>query len=71
MGKKLKTRVAIGGLLLGSVSLISVGAYAKGHSHHHRPHIDHILLISIDGMHALDFANCASGLGGVNGGNPY
>jgi hypothetical protein len=71
MGKKLKTRVAIGGLLVGSVSLISVGAYAKGHGHHHRPHIDHVLLISIDGMHALDFANCASGLSWVNEGNPY
>ncbi len=30
--------------------------------------IRHVLLISIDGMHALDFANCVSG---VNGGQPY
>ncbi len=30
--------------------------------------VQHVLLISIDGMHALDFANCASG---VNGGAPY
>ncbi len=33
--------------------------------------IQHVLLISIDGMHALDFTNCAKGLSGVNGGNPY
>jgi len=33
--------------------------------------IRHVLLISIDGMHALDFANCAKGLSGVNGQNPY
>jgi len=33
--------------------------------------IDHVLLISIDGMHSLDFINCASGLSGVNGGQPY
>lgn len=31
-------------------------------------HIRHVLLISIDGMHALDFANCAHG---VNGGTTY
>ena len=30
--------------------------------------IRHVLLISIDGMHALDYANCVSG---VNGGQPY
>lgn len=34
-------------------------------------HIKHVLLISIDGMHSLDFANCASGISGVNGGQPY
>ncbi len=29
--------------------------------------IQHVLLISIDGMHALDFANCAKGVGGSGG----
>jgi len=29
------------------------------------------MLISIDGMHALDFANCAQGIAGVNNGKPY
>jgi hypothetical protein len=33
--------------------------------------IRHVLLISIDGMHAVDFSNCAKGLSGVNGGNPF
>ena len=33
--------------------------------------IRHVLLISIDGMHALDFINCAQGISGVNGGAPY
>src|SRR6516162_7273881 len=33
--------------------------------------IQHVLLISIDGMHALDFINCANGISGVNGGAPY
>jgi hypothetical protein len=33
--------------------------------------IRHVLLISIDGMHALDFLNCTQGLSGVNSGQPY
>ena len=31
----------------------------------------HVLLISIDGMHAVDYLNCAKGLSTVNGGAPY
>jgi hypothetical protein len=31
----------------------------------------HVLLISIDGMHALDFINCAKGISTINGGQPY
>jgi hypothetical protein len=33
--------------------------------------IQHVLLISIDGMHALDFINCANGISGANGGAGY
>jgi hypothetical protein len=33
--------------------------------------IKHVLLLSIDGMHAVDFYNCANGIAGVNGGDPY
>jgi Type I phosphodiesterase / nucleotide pyrophosphatase len=33
--------------------------------------IRHVLLISIDGMHALDFINCSKGISGVNNGAPY
>ncbi|MGP0075371.1 MAG: alkaline phosphatase family protein [Bryobacteraceae bacterium] len=33
--------------------------------------IRHVLLISIDGLHALDFINCAKGISGANGGAPY
>ena len=33
--------------------------------------IRHVLLISIDGMHAVDFINCSQGISGVNGGAPY
>jgi hypothetical protein len=33
--------------------------------------ISHVLLISIDGMHAVDFLNCSQGIASVNGGEPY
>ena len=33
--------------------------------------ISHVLLISIDGMHSLDFANCSAGLPSINGGQSY
>src|SRR5580658_3587510 len=33
--------------------------------------IKHVLLLSIDGMHAVDFYNCANGIAGVNGGYAY
>jgi hypothetical protein len=31
----------------------------------------HVLLISIDGMHSIDYRNCVNGMAGVNGGSPY
>ena len=34
-------------------------------------HIKHVLLLSIDGMHAVDFYNCTHGIAGANGGDPY
>ncbi len=33
--------------------------------------IKHVLLLSIDGMHAVDFFNCAHGVAGANDGEPY
>ncbi len=33
--------------------------------------IKHVLLVSIDGMHVVDFLNCAKGVSGVNNGDPY
>ena len=33
--------------------------------------VKHVLLLSIDGMHAVDFYNCAHGVTGLNGGSPY
>ena len=33
--------------------------------------IEHVMMLSIDGMHAVDFLNCAQGIAGVNNGSPY
>src|SRR5580658_7842618 len=33
--------------------------------------IQHVLLLSIDGMHAVDFYNCANGIASINNGNSY
>src|SRR5579862_6164427 len=44
---------------------------AAAHGEDFEGGIKHVLLISIDGMHAVDFANCAHGIGGVNNGQPY
>jgi len=33
--------------------------------------IRQVLLISVDGMHAVDFLNCANGVSGVNNGEPF
>src|ERR1700751_3604631 len=36
-----------------------------------RNHIKRVLLISVDGMHAVDFTNCANGISTANNGDPY
>ena len=37
----------------------------------HDSAVKHVLLISIDGMHSLDFSNCSKGISAINGGAPY
>ncbi len=44
---------------------------ARTQDREHGGRIRHVLLISIDGMHALDFINCSKGISGANGGAPY
>jgi hypothetical protein len=52
--------------------LFSTGAVAQdwGQDWDRSP-VRHVLLISIDGMHAVDFLNCSRGIAGVNNGTPY
>jgi len=48
--------------------LLAASAFAQAPSANQ---IQHVLLISIDGMHSLDFANCSKGISTINNGVPY
>src|ERR1700739_786461 len=67
--RKFLEGAAVGAGLLAASASLPVHADSQGGDN--RGGIRHVLLISIDGMHALDFINCAQGIGGVNGGAPY
>lgn len=54
-------------LLAAAALLCATAAQAETHN----SKIKHVLLISVDGMHALDFANCSQGIAAVNSGDPY
>jgi len=60
---------AVGAGLLAAMAGSQV--HADSQEGHGKAGIQHVLLISIDGMHALDFINCAQGVSGFKGGNPY
>jgi len=66
MASKWKAGILAGALMLSSMP----GAYAAPKEHEGRK-FSHVLLLSIDGMHALDFENCANGMATINGGLPY
>jgi hypothetical protein len=65
----LQRRTAQAVFLAACLSL-PLSAFAQGFGFE-GPGIHHVLLISIDGMHAIDFLNCSTGVPGVNGGAPY
>ena len=60
-------------LLAGAIGLAAIAIHARAEDDDwgHDNHIKRVLLISIDGMHAVDYANCAYGVRGVNGGASY
>jgi hypothetical protein len=63
---------AICSLALTSLSIAAGPAPTQGNGKlNHSSGIQHVLLLSIDGMHALDFINCANGISTTNGGAPY
>jgi Type I phosphodiesterase / nucleotide pyrophosphatase len=58
-------------LIAVAAALLSTAALAQDNNAWNRSEIRHVLLISIDGMHAVDFRNCSQGIAGVNDGTPY
>ncbi|HKV76592.1 MAG TPA: alkaline phosphatase family protein [Candidatus Sulfotelmatobacter sp.] len=55
--------------LLSLAAVCSVGTAVCQNDH--PSHVKRVLLISVDGMHAVDFLNCANGISGANHGEPY
>jgi len=68
IGNRKKWLLAVASSLL--AASVTVPA-AQAQDDYRNQHIRHVLLISIDGMHALDFINCSKGISEVNGGKSY
>jgi hypothetical protein len=66
IGKSRRFAVAAASAMFSAAFMVPIA-----HAQWGRQQIRHVLLISIDGMHALDFINCSHGIGAVNGGKPY
>jgi hypothetical protein len=72
MACKWKAGILVAALVLSTMSNVYAGPKDDrdwDHDGHNR--IRHVLLISIDGLHAVDFLNCSKGVPGANGGAPY
>jgi len=71
---RLSHRLSAGLVAVVVVASLAVQAQVRGSSSgkdHNSSPIQHVLLLSIDGMHAVDFINCSNGINGANGGLPY
>ena len=54
------------------LSSLAAGAMSAQNNHDWgSKEVRHVLLISVDGLHAVDYLNCSAGISGVNGGQPY
>ncbi|HEX3409798.1 MAG TPA: alkaline phosphatase family protein [Candidatus Binataceae bacterium] len=70
----LRVGAILGALVLAaglSPKVFADSPHGHGHGHGRGGEVEHVLLISIDGMHVLDFINCANGIASINGGAPY
>jgi type I phosphodiesterase/nucleotide pyrophosphatase len=54
-----------------SIALVSVAVVCSVSTVFAQSNIQRVLLISVDGMHAVDFKNCARGISTANNGQPY
>ncbi len=73
MASKWKAGTLVAALMLSTMSNVYAGpkdGHSEGDDHEGRK-FRHVLLLSIDGMHALDFENCANGISTINSGAPY
>ncbi len=68
MAIRLSAATAVGAVAAALSAVAPAGAFEQDLG---GARVTHVLLISIDGMHAVDFQNCANGVSGVNGGAPY
>ena len=55
---------------LAAFTVVNVMAQNHDSDWQHSP-IRHVLLISVDGLHAVDYLNCSHGIASVNNGAPY
>ena len=60
MTQKLKAGILAGALMLSTMSSAKAGPKDDRRRDDDRPQIRHVLLLSIDGMHAVDYANCVA-----------
>ena len=66
---KISRRLSVG---VPALVLLLAASLAVAQEPHRGPGpVQHVLLISIDGMHAVDFINCSNGISGANDGAPY
>ena len=64
----LSRRLSVG---VSAIALLASSALAQKTVQKPSSNIQHVLLISIDGMHAVDFLNCAQGITTTNNGQPF
>jgi hypothetical protein len=64
-------RLVLAGAAVAVTMASSMWAMAADRNDDGAERIKHVLLLSIDGMHAVDFYNCAHGIAGVNDGDSY
>ena len=71
MTRSLRLRV---GVCASALVLAATSAVAQNPTKNQLPSsspIQHVLLISVDGLHTVDFINCVNGISGANNGAPY
>ncbi|MFN7992757.1 MAG: alkaline phosphatase family protein [Bryobacteraceae bacterium] len=65
----MKSTQTIRSILMAGALAVAPAAFSQDAIGHDG--IKRVLLISIDGMHTLDYLNCSQGIVGVNNGSPY